>query len=282
MSPRSPPSTAAGVLRCKELAKKIGHIVSYGRRRTPSTEGPRTLQRVGRRPGPDRHRFALTTSGVALAILWGGPQASALQPIHLPKGGIRRLLLFTLSGDAPISWSRGGSGSSLDGSPYALARTLWKSRAPSAEPRSASNARSGWGMMPSTLPSRLDDAGDGARRAVGVVAIAEHHLAFAFQPVEGSSSAKIVALAVADRHHRATRLAVGGGEAGLGVDHVQRPPACRRISVRRCATARPAACRPRRVSGSRCRCRPRPRRARPPPAPQPITGERAAMAPARR
>src|SRR5437879_13367234 len=40
------------------------------------------------------------------------------------------------------------------------------------------------------------DAGYAARRAVGIVEVAEHHLAFAFQPVEGGLVGEEIALAV--------------------------------------------------------------------------------------
>jgi hypothetical protein len=72
------------------------------------------------------------------------------------------------------------------------------------------------------LPLGVHDAGDVAGRAVGIVLVAEHHLAFALDAVQRLFVGEEVALAVADGHHRRALLAEAGGEAGLAVDHVQR------------------------------------------------------------
>ena len=72
---------------------------------------------------------------------------------------------------------------------------------PSSEPRTASAARSGWGIRPATLPARSMTPAIARRRAVGVAAVvrppasrrvdvAEQDLAVALERVELASSAK--------------------------------------------------------------------------------------------
>ena len=72
------------------------------------------------------------------------------------------------------------------------------------------------------VAGRVDDAGDGVGRAIGVLTITEDYLALALEPAERLAVGEEIALAVADRHGHLTPALVGGGEAGLGVGHFQR------------------------------------------------------------
>ena len=101
-------------------------------------------------------------------------------------------------------------------SPTALAALSTSERtipAPSSEPRMASDARSGWGMSPATLPAALITPGDGPQRPVRVggtivlrrgvprlVDVAEQDAAVGFERVERRRIGEVAALAVGDRH----------------------------------------------------------------------------------
>ena len=89
---------------------------------------------------------------------------------------------------------------------------------PSSEPRSASAARSGWGMSPATLPRAFRTPAIARRRAVRVRRVAlvarrravvadvpEQDLAVALELVERRVVGEVAALAVGDRHPQRPR-----------------------------------------------------------------------------
>ena len=79
----------------------------------------------------------------------------------------------------------------------------------------------GVGHEAKDIAVRVDDPGDVAGRAVRVVEVAEHHLAFALQPIERGLVGEEIAFAVTDGHRGLPPPGVAGGEAGLGIDHGQ-------------------------------------------------------------
>ena len=79
------------------------------------------------------------------------------------------------------------------------ARTIeWKTARPSVEPISGSVARSGWGIMPMTLRSRLRMPAISRSGAVGVVEVAEDDAVLGFELVEGALVGVVAAFAVGD------------------------------------------------------------------------------------
>ena len=53
--------------------------------------------------------------------------------------------------------------------------------------------------MPMTLRSRIEDAGDVAQGAVGIVEVAEGHAVFGFEFIERAVVGEVAAFAVGDR-----------------------------------------------------------------------------------
>ena len=164
-------------------------------------------------------------------------------------------------------------------------------RARRSTPIAGSTWFSGCGIMPSTLPRSL------RMPAMALMAplwfqfgsimpsgerIAENHPPLAFEPRDGLAVGDVIALAM--RHRHADHLAgiVAARERRVGTLDPQIDVAADEAQVARCASARPAAGRPRTGSGSRCRRR-APARLWPAKArTASMIGERAAIAPQRR
>ena len=139
----------------------------------------------------------------------------------------------------------------------------WKIRKPSAEPRSFSLERSGWGIMPRTLRPSLRMPAMLSSEPLGLASAVISPSAWrsgrrcgprASSVGEGLVVAEVVAFHVADGHLED----LAAGEAwvkGLSVVSVRRWTCLQMYLGRRCASARRAAGRLRRGSGSRCRCR---------------------------
>ena len=98
----------------------------------------------------------------------------------------------------------------VDGHAVANAFTMdSRMTSPSALPSAGSHARSGCGIMPTTLRALVADAGDGVQRPVrvrllvdlpSVRRVAEDDLPVRFEPFEHVGRREVVAFAVADRN----------------------------------------------------------------------------------
>ena len=91
------------------------------------------------------------------------------------------------------------------------------------DPISGSQARSGCGIMPNVaLP--VQDAGDVAHRAVGIVDVAERHAVFGFEFIERALVGEIVAFAVGDGQLQDLAFAQLRGERRVRGFGAQRRP----------------------------------------------------------
>ncbi len=138
----------------------------------------------------------------------------------------RRTALRIAGGHCPAAQAAASPDLSSEGGQQPrLPRTaLSNSARPSLPPSSGSIARSGCGIMPSTLPALVEHPGDVAARAVDLLGVAERHAALALEPVERRLVGEVVAVVV--RHREADRLPglVAGGEQRLAVlDRAARP-----------------------------------------------------------
>ena len=159
----------------------------------------------------------------------------------------------------------------------------WKTTRPSVEPISGSVARSGCGIMPITLRSRLRMPAMSRSGAVGVVEVAEGDAVFGFQLVERA----LVGDSSSLRRERWAGAAIWPfcapqvkGE--LVVSTRRRHVAADEFQAAIADAARRAAVRLPPGSGSRCRCRARGRHRRRTCVTACMTGENLAMAPQRR
>jgi len=67
----------------------------------------------------------------------------------------------------------------------------------------------------------VDQAGDVVQRAIGIVGVAEDHLALALDAGKGVGVREEGAFAIAHSHHHLAAAAEGAGEAGVRPDNVQ-------------------------------------------------------------
>ena len=132
-----------------------------------------------------------------------------------------------------------------------------RTRRPSVEPSHVSDARSGCGIIPTTLPRVVGDARRVVPRAVRVVHVRN--------AMRGStpSSRRVVALVMVDRDAQALSLARTRASRSCRCPRPRASSTRRGSAGPRSCAAHPGRGAPRPGSGTRCRCRARERRRRP-------------------